>query len=465
MPRAQRLFAWITALAVGVCLAQGWRSAVPSLETTSANGGATLLGPLLLSLLSGRLLLSFLPPGHLGGHGPRELPATLAASHALGQTLVLAAGATPLAAWHPLLLGAVLLLLFLWRWTTLPAALVPRRAPAPEPRSIGAMLAPLVLLAVAVLVATRRPTLPWSFDRTVSDLAPAASSTPTAVLHWLAAVTLVASTLRTAGCGRIGRTLAWLAVALGPWAVAGPEVTRSFLLHAAGIAGSAAWLQRASRRGLAVGTLGWAGVALAGAPGTAVLAAVLLPIASARTMRASVARGTLLVVGASLAVSLLVGPEVETKNALSLADGHGPGPTGASPGASPGALPGALPEALAGVLAGVLGLAWLAARTKGPPTRDLRSSETGPASKRLKEPRVEGVGGGSSGGGGLRGDLAWGEGTFCQLLLASTLFAAWVLPALDPRLRGLVDPVGLVPVTGLVAALALARPSRRHAAA
>src|SRR5258705_6874693 len=101
---------------------------------------------------AGRVLLSFLPPGIPGRHGPRDLPATWAASHLLGsvalvfeQELLDELGLAPTRAFFL----SPWLLLALARWITLPGAMVPRHEPLsdrPGP------LARLLLFASAACV-------------------------------------------------------------------------------------------------------------------------------------------------------------------------------------------------------------------------------------------------------------------------------------------------------------------------
>lgn len=87
--------------------------------------GSLVFLPTLLTLALGRIVLAWLPPGEVGGHGLRELPATLATSLALG-VLVHDLLVPVLPHWiSPAVLAAVLLVA---RLLTLPGAMVPRHA-------------------------------------------------------------------------------------------------------------------------------------------------------------------------------------------------------------------------------------------------------------------------------------------------------------------------------------------------
>jgi hypothetical protein len=87
--------------------------------------GSLVFLPTLLTLAIGRIVLAWLPPGEVGGHGLRELPATLATSLALG-ILVHDLLVPVLPHWTSQAVLAALLLLA--RILTLPGAMVPRHA-------------------------------------------------------------------------------------------------------------------------------------------------------------------------------------------------------------------------------------------------------------------------------------------------------------------------------------------------
>ena len=92
----------------------------------------------------GRVLLSFLPPGPLGSHRPRDLAATLAASYVIGVIawlLLRVVMRDPSAAYTAFVaIGGVLLFV---RCITLPGAMVPRHQPAEEPDTSAARLLPM----------------------------------------------------------------------------------------------------------------------------------------------------------------------------------------------------------------------------------------------------------------------------------------------------------------------------------
>jgi hypothetical protein len=116
----------------------------------------------------GRLLLSFLPPGPTGGHGPRELPETCAASLALGWLCVGALGPPLAYGWGVLaehgsaarwvcvaLVAACVLALLAVRWLTLPGAMVPRHTVGQDLGRLRVPLALAVLVGLGVAATTR----------------------------------------------------------------------------------------------------------------------------------------------------------------------------------------------------------------------------------------------------------------------------------------------------------------------
>ncbi|MBK7644727.1 MAG: hypothetical protein IPJ19_17080 [Planctomycetes bacterium] len=107
------------------------------------------LANLCLALLLGRVLLSFLPAGEPGGHAPRALPVTLAASLVLGLGAVLALRTLFGPSWAiELGAGAAGALV---RWATLPAGIVPPRDPARERPSLLSRLIYTAAFAPAIL--------------------------------------------------------------------------------------------------------------------------------------------------------------------------------------------------------------------------------------------------------------------------------------------------------------------------
>src|SRR5688572_17286887 len=111
-------------------------------------------GPLLAWLFAGRVLLSFLPPGEVGSHAWRELPATVATSLVLGCLAASLVGPT----WA---LG-IALGLALVRWFTLPGAMVPRhRPPGERTRALDLVLALALPAWIVFLLFTEPTALPW----------------------------------------------------------------------------------------------------------------------------------------------------------------------------------------------------------------------------------------------------------------------------------------------------------------
>jgi hypothetical protein len=107
---------------------------------------------LVLALVLGRILLSFLPAGEPGGHSLRKLPATAAASLVLGAGLLLGLSFVSDDPWLPALgLGAAGGLL---RWATRPAGIVPRHE---LPREGGRWLSRLLYLGALVPAFLRWP--------------------------------------------------------------------------------------------------------------------------------------------------------------------------------------------------------------------------------------------------------------------------------------------------------------------
>lgn len=208
--------------------------------------------PSLATLLLGRIVLAWLPPGAVGGHAPSELPVTLATSLLLG-TLVhewlarLLPGPTGAA---EVLLA---LLLLAARLVTLPAAMVPRHRVRAQPWSVLDGLAALAtLLWAGYLLCT---------------------TTASEGLLWLALAVLVHAALGTARRARGGR---W--IALGALAVLGfPTALLQGYAHwspgtsaelaplaALGLAlpSLVAWLRRHDRRAGVLAGIGFGAVLL-----------------------------------------------------------------------------------------------------------------------------------------------------------------------------------------------------------
>ena len=181
----------------------------------------------------GRVALSFLPPGSPGSHTWQELPATLAASFALGFPIMLLLACIP--GWTYWSWFWVFLLAAATRWLTLPGAMVPRH----PPRSIPPTWLDLALIALGTV---------WGVHLVLVG-------TPLAAWGWFALSLLVFHGLRTARRDRLGGfwLLGVLALLGAPPAVAdslddfGPAFLPALALGAGGTF-SVAWLRRADRR-------------------------------------------------------------------------------------------------------------------------------------------------------------------------------------------------------------------------
>jgi len=199
-----------------------------------------------LALLLGRILLSFLPPGEPGGHAPRKLPATLAASLLLGSGLLLGLSFVCDEPWTVALgLAAAGGLV---RWATSPGGIVPRHELAHER---GGWLAHLVYLA-ALLPAFLAWPRPGEALEEPADLCLIES------LHRVSLVLLVVVLehgLATARRAPLGRALFVLALSTflfreNPHPGSNAELVEriSAACFGAGAAFALGWLRRADRR-------------------------------------------------------------------------------------------------------------------------------------------------------------------------------------------------------------------------
>ena len=97
----------------------------------------------LLFLVTGRVVLSFFPPGDVGSHAPRDLTVTVATSLSVGFVL---SWLLPEDELRPYWLVP---LLAIARWLTLPGAMVPRHPPPREP--VGALDADSLMSGATIL--------------------------------------------------------------------------------------------------------------------------------------------------------------------------------------------------------------------------------------------------------------------------------------------------------------------------
>jgi hypothetical protein len=235
----------------------------------------------------GRLFLADLPPGPTGAHDARGLGETWAASLALGWLgftaglvpmarlrVALAEAGSPTARWLPYALAAALLaLLALARWLTLPGAMVPRHAVERPGASAAHRIALVVVLAwLGHALATRAfvPALAWV---ALAVLLERALATARRAAGGRALFLCFAATLASPGGGGQGNTYGLVdelgvAVALG-----------------AGAAYLVPWLRRADRRACALAALFLAAPLLRGWDPLALAGPVVLVAASHRAQR------------------------------------------------------------------------------------------------------------------------------------------------------------------------------------
>jgi hypothetical protein len=262
----------------------------------------------------GRVLLAWLPPGEPGGHGPRELPATWAASHLVGLFALVAERAFLGDAGRVAML-APWIVLGLLRVSTLPAAMVPRVSPPHEGPArwtrlvrACALVCGLVTLVIAFDEGPR-PIDP--FARAAGDvLGPQA---PLVALGWLALWILVDRALsleRRAPLGRAAVALLFVACA---------EPLRYDAPAALGLGMGAiflvSWVRLADRRACWLAAAGFAATGLFGRPLLALagLAVLVLVSTSAQRRRAIAAA----VACAAIALLAARGAELETARAAS----------------------------------------------------------------------------------------------------------------------------------------------------
>lgn len=260
--------------------------------------GAGIFLPSLAALAFGRILLAWLPPGEVGGHGWSELPATLAASLALGALAHelfdrILPGSTTSA---ELLVALVLLVA---RLATLPGAMVPRHAPRAEPFGTLDGLAALAVLAwTGYLLCTTS-----AFEAHL----------------WLALALLVCAALASARRARAGRWVALFALAalgfpvalMRTYAAWDPRWSAELApLLALGLGATAMvpWLRRHDRRAGALAGLAFGAVFLNAWDPLALAGPVVLLVFSRPRQRAFAAAWT----GASVSVCALVGFSART---------------------------------------------------------------------------------------------------------------------------------------------------------
>jgi hypothetical protein len=353
------LLAGAAALAAGAAQQRavaGWAEALEREGATLGPGTLTSAVPLLLAaLFAGRVILSLLPPGEPGGHRPRELASTWAASHLLGTAALLAWGL--LAPRVGLPADRLTPFLVLWfavafaRTAFLPASLVPRHAPAEEApgflaRSLVIVVVMLGLVPLVLAVAGPPSTglytsVAWDggpaapgFDGELRRLiaGPGIGERAVVVASWFALLVLVAHGLRAGRRAPAGRLGVLLVLALSPLPVLGAAAGSADVTVALFVAGGAAmlvpWLRRADRRAGALAILAFAAAALAAPRGLpCAVAGLIAAVALApRPLRGRAA------LGAGLAGLLIVLPayaqQLEYGLRAPLVDLSAPGPAG-----------------------------------------------------------------------------------------------------------------------------------------
>jgi hypothetical protein len=219
-----------------------------------------------LALLAGRVVLAWLPPGLVGGHGARDLLATAGSSFLIG--LVLFGAVEPLPSPARIAVAGVLVVLAIVRMLARPAAMVPRHEPPMSASWSGRAL----VLAGWVVIA-------WAGREHARDAA-AVSGGSAAVVAFVAAAYAVAflieHALEVARCAPWARGVGVLSFALV--LVVQPAVPErgleacAALLFVAGTVSTIGWYRRADVRALAIAAILRSGAGVA-APGGWTLAA------------------------------------------------------------------------------------------------------------------------------------------------------------------------------------------------
>ncbi len=235
-------------------------------------GVPSALAVTLAIALVGRVVLSVLPAGLVGGHGWRDLPATWAASHVLGLAVLGVSNALlellPLfdaVAGRRAALLAPWVLVALGRIATLPGAMVPRHAPREQRLAGAARTLPLLAVLLVALAGTAAVA-----SAAEAGSSPAPSRTPLGALlselgvsggaangvlaasSWAAAVVLLSFGLRVARRAPAERAGLAALVAATPMVAHGARDHADELAAASFLIGGAvfaiAWLRRADRR-------------------------------------------------------------------------------------------------------------------------------------------------------------------------------------------------------------------------
>lgn len=263
--------------AIGLLAHGAWLGEFPWHGRESALELLATLAILLVTALVGRIVLALLPPGEVGSHAPRSLGRTLATSLVLGR-LALAATSEESSWVRGVTLGVALVaVLGLTRWITLPGAMVPRHRVEPEPRMSFEGLLVLVCVGWGALLL--------------------ACEAPGEALAWFALGVCAFHALGVARRARLGRyavlVLGGLCAASVP-AGAGLPPTLGLGLGACSLV---PWLRRADRRAGALAALGFGSLFLVG-PDPLALAAALVFVLASHARQRRFALTAILVVGA-----------------------------------------------------------------------------------------------------------------------------------------------------------------------
>ncbi|MBW2416543.1 MAG: hypothetical protein JRG76_18765 [Deltaproteobacteria bacterium] len=239
----------------------------------------------LVASVTGRILLSWLPPGPQGSHTPRALPVTWAVSYLLGVAVLHIEGAAM--GFLPdfgqvgglMLFAAPWILLAVLRLMTLPAAMVPRH----EPRRERAGPATLALYAIAAV---------WVVTFLSLNL-----TSPIQSLGSFAFMFLVAH-----GLGQARRAPAGIAVfvLLGFFTVGVGNPPLAPVYFGTGAAFLIGWLRRADRRACWLSAIAFAACAVTDAPtlvGAGLLTLVLASWRGQRKYAATAAGVSALLIG------------------------------------------------------------------------------------------------------------------------------------------------------------------------
>jgi hypothetical protein len=230
------------------------------------------------------VLLAWLPPGPPGGHAPRDLPATWAASHLLGLFALVAERAL-LPGASALVLLAPWLVLAGVRLATLPAGLVPRHPPAREPasRAVRLLRAAAFPCALGVLMLGTHPA-----PRPIDLFAGAAErvlgpDAPLVACGWLALWILVDHALASARRAPLGRAclLLVLVATPAPLRYAAPAA----LALGTGTAFLVPCVRLGDRRAAGLSATGFAALALFGRPTLALVGLAVLVLVATRPRR------------------------------------------------------------------------------------------------------------------------------------------------------------------------------------